>query len=85
MNSYIRYKHDGKTYNKDMNGSTLDHVLYTAANMIAFDDCTDVEVTEIVHEGKSYEYNGWEPGMTFTFHDETGEDVWSRSFPSWDH
>ena len=68
-----------------MTGKSLDTVLFTASHMIAFSDCTDIEVLEIVHEGKRYEYSGWEPGMVFTFCDESGEDVWQRDFPSWDH
>ena len=85
MMSYIRYEIEGDTFTKDMDGCTLDQVLCEAAKMYAFDDCTGIEVKEVVHDGKRYEYNGWEPGMTYTFCDETGEEAWSRSFPSWDH
>lgn len=85
MRSYIKYEQEGETFTKNMECCTLDQVLGTAASMYAWDDCTGIEVLEIVHEGKRYEYNGWEPGMTFTFCDETGDEVWSHSFPSWDH
>ena len=85
MESYIKYIFDGETFTKDMTGCTLDQVLCTASNMYAFDDCTDIDIQKVVHEGKVYEYCGWEPGMTYSFCDESGEEVWSRSFPQWDH
>lgn len=85
MVSFITYLFEEERYTKDMTGFDLDQVLCTASNMYAFADCTDIEVVEVVHEGKRYEYAGWEPGMTYTFLDETGEEVWSRSFPNWDH
>lgn len=85
MNSYIKYLFEEEPFTKDMTGCTLDQVLCTASNMYAFDDCTDIDILEVVHEGKKYEYCGWEPGMTYTFRDESGEEVWSRSFPHWDH
>lgn len=85
MESYIKFEQDGEICTKDMTGCNLDQVLVTASKMYAFDDCTDIEVLEVVHDGKRYEYDGWEPGMTFTFRDEAGEVVWSNSFPGWDH
>lgn len=85
MKSYIKYEQDGEIITKDMDGCTLDQVLYLASNMYAFDDCTGIEVKEIVHEGKRYEYDGWEAGMVFSFRDDTGEIVWQQDFPGWDH
>ena len=85
MESYIRYKVDDEVFTDNMAGCDLDHVLSSASKMYAFDDCTDIEVLEVVHDGKHYEYDGWEPGMTFTFRDEAGEIAWSQSFPHWDH
>lgn len=88
MNSYIKYRYGDEPhtqYVKEMTGCTLDQVLCTASNMYAFDDCTDIDILEVVHERKGYEYCGWAPGMTFTFRDESGEEIWSRSFPQWDH
>lgn len=83
--SYIKYALDGEVITKDMSGCNLDQVLTRASNMYAFSDCTDIEVLEVVCDGKHYTYNGWEPGMTFTFKDEAGETVWSHDFPGWDH
>lgn len=85
MESYIKYKQYGELCFKDMTGCDLDHVLSTASEMYAFDDFTEITVLEVVHEGKRYSYDGWEPGMTFTFRDEAGEVRWSNSFPCWDH
>lgn len=85
MTSYIKAKEEGDIFVKDMTGCDLDKVLSTASEMYAFSDCSDIDVIEIIHEGKRYQYDGWEPDMTFTFRDETGKAVWSRSFPRWDH
>ena len=85
MESYIRYKVDDEVFTNNMTGCDLDQVLNSASKMYAFDDCTYIKVLEVVHDGKHYEYDGWEPGMTFTFRDEAGEIAWSRSFPHWDH
>lgn len=85
MKSYIRYEFDGEVFTKDMTGCSLDQTLCTAANYYAFDDCSDITVLAVVHEGMRYEYDGWEPGMTFTFRDESGAIAFSRSFPQWDH
>ena len=61
-------------------------VCYQAAKVIAFDDLTDEEVVVICAEGHHLEYVGWQPSMRYEFKDkETGEIVWSYSFPNWDY
>lgn len=85
MKSYIKYEFDGEIFFKDMSGCTLDQTLCQASYFYAFDDCTDITVLEVVHDGMRYEYDGWEPGMTYTFRNEFGTEVFSRSFPQWDH
>lgn len=85
METYIKYEQNGTITTDDMTGCELDHVLHTAAKMYAFGDFTETTVLEVVHEGKQYMYDGWEPGMVFTFRNESGEAVWSGQFPEWDH
>lgn len=85
MKSYISYEEAGEIFIDDLTGLDLDQVLFRAAKQYAFSDCSDAEVLEVVHNGKRYTYDGWEPGMTFTFRNKAGEIVWSHSFPSWDH
>lgn len=65
---------------------SADDCLFVAAKIICFGDCTDEKVDMIVVDDREVEYAGWQPGMLFEFYDvKTGEIVWSRSFPSWDH
>lgn len=85
MESYIKYSFEGDVITINMEGSTLDQVLTKASEMYAFNDCTDIEVLEVVHNGEKYDYCGWEPSMTFSFRDTKGKIVWTESFPEWDH
>lgn len=56
------------------------------AERIAFADCGDEQVSEIVYDGEPCHYTGWQPGMVIEFaSDLTGEIVYSGSFPEWDH
>lgn len=56
------------------------------AEFVAFDDCHDERLDEIVYDGEPCEYVGWQPGMLIEFRSiETGEIVYSGSFPEWDH
>ena len=56
------------------------------AELICFDDCGDDRVDEIVWNGHHVHYTGWQPGMVMEFaDDETGEIIYSGSFPEWDH
>lgn len=58
----------------------------TLAERVAFNDCTDEVLDEIVWEGRHVHYVGWQPGMVIEFaDDETGEIVYSGAFPEWDH
>lgn len=83
--SYIWYEQYEENFTKDMAGCSLDHVLTEASRMYSFADCTGIEVIEVVHEGKKYFYEGWEPGMQFIFRNSDHDIVWNRSFPQWDH
>lgn len=63
-----------------------DWLLCTVAKHHAFSDCGGYDVLEVVVDGRRVEYVGWQPGMLYEFADcETGEIVWSASFPEWDH
>ena len=63
-----------------------DWLLCTVAKHHAFNDCGGYDVLEVVVDGRRVEYVGWQPGMLYEFADcETGEIVWSASFPEWDH
>ena len=63
-----------------------DILLREAAQMICFADCSDEIVESIVVQGWKIEYVGWQPNMLFEFRNqETGEIIWSESFPQWEH
>ena len=56
------------------------------AKTIAFGDCTDDQVVQIVWQGKEVKYDGWRRGMYFGFSDcDTGKCVYGASFPEYDH
>lgn len=61
-------------------------LLREAAQMICFADCSDEIVESIVIQGWKIDYVGWQPDMLFEFRNqETGEIIWSESFPQWEH
>ena len=63
-----------------------DKVFEYAAHAICFSDCCDDDIEAIYVNGRRVKYVGWQPGMLYEFYDaETGEVVWSRKFPHWDH
>lgn len=63
-----------------------DALLRMAAEMICFSDCSDEIVEAIVIQGWKIEYVGWQPNMLFEFIDqESGEIIWSDTFPGWEH
>ena len=65
---------------------TLDTVLTTASQMYAFSDLDGREVELIRFHGEEYEYDGWAPGMTYSY-TKKGEKkpIWCGCFPHWDH
>lgn len=52
---------------------------------IAFSDCSNEEVINIVWRGKEVEYIGWLPNMEFAYKDHDGNIVWRGQFENWDH
>lgn len=52
---------------------------------IAFDDCTNEEILNIIWKGKEVQYVGWQPGMKYEYKDLDGNTVWVGDFPYWDH
>lgn len=65
---------------------SADRQLRDAAKMICFSDCSDEIVEDIVIQGYKVEYVGWQSDMLFEFRDqESGEIIWSESFPQWEH
>lgn len=64
----------------------LRYFFRTVAKEIAFDDCGDYTVEEIVYDGQPCEYIGWRPGMEIAFRNTiTGEIIFDECFPEWNH
>ncbi len=51
---------------------------------IAYSDCTEEDITEIVFQDESFEYLGWQPGMVYQYNGCAGSS-WEGCFPEWDH
>jgi hypothetical protein len=63
-----------------------DKFFYKISYILAFDDCSGDEVSDIIWDGKPVEYVGWQPGMRYEFEEVlTGKTVWVGDFPEWDH
>lgn len=61
-------------------------MFHKAAYAIAFSDCSDEVVIQIVANGDECHYTGWQPGMRYTFvSNSTGEVLYDAEFPEWDH
>ena len=66
--------------------NALDDLLTDVSRNICFSDCVKINVLEINADGRKLSYVGWRPDMEFAYKDmATGEIVWSRHFPEWDH
>ena len=66
----------------------MERMFYEICRTIGFSDCTDIEIDEIVYNGRPVRYCGWMPGMRmkFVFADTDYEEVvWDRCYPEWDH
>lgn len=64
----------------------LNYFFRKVAEMIAMDDIYEIEVEDIVFDGRKCEYVGWQPGMKIAFRDcLSGEIVFEDWFPEWNH
>lgn len=92
--SYYVVESDGTYYTKtiDRTEELLGYETYkraffrAVAERVAFSDCCDDCLEEIVFDGERVEYVGWQPEMLIEFRScETNEIVYSNAFPQWDH
>lgn len=66
--------------------TTLDDLLTDVSKSICFNDCVKMHVLEIVADGRKLSFIGWQPDMEFAYKDiDTGEVVWAKRFPEWEH
>ena len=62
-----------------------DEMFVEISKRYAFSDCEPMEITLIVCDGEEVWYDGWAPGMYYSFSNVKDEVVWEGSFPSWEH
>ena len=85
---FYAVEYDGVTTIHGFSSDVSPDVFFTnVARTIAFDDCTNENVTGIYWHGERVFYNGWKPGMVyiFCFCNLDRKVVWEGSFPEWDH
>lgn len=84
--SYIDvYCGDGgyrQSFGKDVGYDTF---FTSASKIICFSDCSDERIDRMVFHGQEVFYDGWQPGMVFSFHDNTGKNIWQGQFSEWEH
>ena len=64
---------------------SADKFFTDVSRTLAFDDCTNETVLDIIWKGEEVHYAGWQPGMIYEFHNSQNEIIWSGSFSNWDH
>lgn len=63
-----------------------DEAFFAAAELQAFSDCSDAHNIKVHHNGSTYRYAGWQPGMLIEFvNEKLGTSRWYGRFPEWDH
>lgn len=86
MTSFYEYDFEGEHCIKDLSGKSQLDVFSTVAIEITMSDCSGVNVTRIVFEGKDWRYFGWQPGMLREFYRaDDPEDRVQIWLPEWDH
>lgn len=83
MDNIVTYRR-GDTINEKYFVDVNSMLVY-ASSLICFSDCADEEILSIRSGAHNIEYVGWQPNMVYEFVDETGNIIFSRSFPNWEH
>ena len=89
----MKYNYYVCQYNNDdiiltlhqFNEDKVDEMMVEVSKFIAFSDCHDGVLVDIVMNNQHIHYDGWKPNMYMTYSNGAGEVVWEGSFPSWDH
>ena len=64
---------------------SVDRFFTDVSRTLAFNDCTNEKVLDIIWNGERVHYVGWTPGMVYGYKDKDHNLVWEGSFPDWDH
>ena len=85
MDTYFITMVDGErivnTFDYDI---SMNEFFNRVSKVIAFSDCSDEEVVEIVFDDEHFVYVGWQPGMVYEYSGNAGNS-WEGCFPEWDH
>ena len=89
MTNYYEYDFENEHYVKDLSELPKNDLWCfwnTVAMEICMSDCSDVEVTRIVWQGREFRYVGWRPGMEYTFECiDNPEETYTLWLPHMDH
>lgn len=83
--SYLYRDHEGIVMSVFYPHIDTDKFFCEISKRIAFSDCSDEEILNIIWKGKEIEYAGWQPDMRFEYKDLDGNTVWVGQFENWDH
>lgn len=65
---------------------TMYRFFTAVSRALAFSDCTNADVVQIVYHGIEYVYEGWQPGELFAYHAVSDATVrWEADYPEFDH
>lgn len=82
---YLYRDSEGIVMNKFYAQIDIDEFFTEISQRIAFADCSNEEILNIIWQGKEVEYAGWQPNMSFEYQDLDGKTVWSGDFPNCNH
>ena len=67
MKSYYEWECEGERGVKDLSDYDLWPFFRIVGRVLAFDDCSPINITKIVYDGREFRYVGWQPDMKFEF------------------
>lgn len=76
----------GEDYHNTANyGENGDNMMVVICRQLHFKEMPDMEIDDIVYNGRRIKYFGRQPGNVYEFRDiETGEMAWWGKFPNWE-
>lgn len=64
----------------------IDEMLTVVSQLICFSDCVDIDIIEIVVNGRQVRHPSWKPLMTFEYkYADDNTVLWKKAFPEWTH
>lgn len=83
--TYFVTEYDGKkSIHVFPDDVTMSEFFGHVSKAIAYSDCTDDDIIEIVFRGERFGYQSWQPRMLFTYVGSNGN-TWEGCYPWFDH